>query len=295
MALIEFVREKVRSHGENAATLLGIPQEEVKDFLNSNGKLSKKSLNAFLKGAEIFLAPKTEELWTGRDVCFCLPWYKSVAPDTAFCLMAVWDKSMMRLEKRSDDAMIARSRNQLAKRFLRTEAKWSVWVDEDMVFPFGHAGMYITMTGMTHLAHQFASLNTITRLLSWNKTIVGGCYWDRKGGGRLIAGGDQALTTPIPYDTLYAARFCGTGILAVHRKVFEDIAAKFPETMSDNAIGNEAGFFTPINTDKRMMGEDEAFAWRAKEAGHPSYLDLGLICGHIGAVVHGMPLKGSRL
>lgn len=295
MATIEFIREKVRSQGENAAAILGATQEEVTDFLNSNGKLSKKGLSVFLKGAELFLVPKSEELWKGRDVHFCLPWYKHSCPWTTFCLMGVWDKTTMRLDMRPDDAMIARSRNQLAKRFLRSDAKWSVWIDDDMVFPFGHAGLYIQITGMKHLPHKFAGLNTIERLLSWNKTIVGGCYWDRKGSGKLIAGGDQSLTTPIPWDTLYPARFCGTGVLAVHRQVFEDIAKKFPETMSDTSLGNEAGFFTPINTPQRMLGEDEAFGWRAKEAGHPSYLDLGLICGHSGEVLHGMPINGSRI
>lgn len=293
MSHIEYIKEKLRSDDLKASEDLGFSLEEIQGFLT--GKQSKKNNEILLKCIDTYLTRPSANVWQGRDVCFCLPWYKSVMPDTAFCLMAVWDKTKMCLEKRSDDAMIARSRNQLAKRFLRTEAQWSIWIDEDMVFPFGNAGIYLTMTGMRHLPHKFAAINTVERLLSWGKSVVGGCYWDRKGQGKMIAGGSQPLTTPIPYDTLYPATFCGTGVLAVHRKVFLDIAEKFPETMSDNALGNEAGFFTPINTDKRMMGEDEAFGWRAKEAGHPSYLDLGLICGHIGAVVHGMPINGSRL
>lgn len=45
-----------------------------------------------------------------------------------------------------------------------------------------------------------------------------------------------------------------------------------------------------------MLGEDESFAKRATDAGHPTFLDLGLICGHVGyGNVHGIPAKGSKI
>lgn len=235
------------------------------------------------------------ELWKGRDVCLCLPWYKETYPDTVMCIMAMWDKTRMRLELRSGDSMITRSRNQLARRFLKTEATWSIWFDDDMVFPFGHAGIYATMTNMRNLPEKFLGLNTIDRLISWNKTIVGGCYWDRRGGGKLIAGGGFAILNPIPSDNLHPVDFVGTGCLAVHRQVFLDIANKFPETFSEDSLGNECGFFTNIQTPHRMLGEDESFAKRATDAGHPSYLDLGLICGHFGQNIHGIPAAGSKI
>lgn len=235
------------------------------------------------------------ELWKGRDVCLCLPWYKETYPDTVMCIMAMWDKSRMRLELRSGDSMITRSRNQLAKRFLKTDATWSIWFDDDMVFPFGHAGIYATMTNMRNVAEKYLALNTIERLISWDRTIVGGCYWDRRGSGKLIAGGGGPIMSPIPSDMLHAVSFVGTGCLAIKRQVFLDIAEKFPETMSPDSMGNECGFFTNIQTPQRMMGEDESFAKRATDAGHPSYLDLGLLCGHIGQNIHAMPEFGSKI
>jgi hypothetical protein len=101
---------------------------------------------------------------------------------------------------------------------------------------------------------------------------------------------------PIPHNSLQPIGFNGTGCLAIHRQVFLDIAAKFPETFSPQSLGNECGFFTNIQTPQRMLGEDESFAWRANEAGHPTFLDLGLLCGHIGTGnVHALPAQGSKI
>lgn len=203
----------------------------------------------------------------------------------------------MRIEMRSDDSMITRSRNHLAKRFLDSGCTWSIWFDADMVFPMGQsaAGFYMTITNMRNVDQKFLGFNTIDRLISHGKTIVGGCYWDRRGGGRLIAGGGPPILHPIPSDTLHPVDFVGTGCLAVHRQVFLDVAEKYPECYSKESLGNECGFFTNIQTPQRMLGEDESFARRANEAGHPSYLDLGLILGHVGENVHALPLHGSKI
>lgn len=236
--------------------------------------------------------------WDGRDVCLCLPVYQDVPQAHYFTMLCTVMKYRMalRMEFRGDDSMITRSRNHLAKRFLATGASWSIWFDSDMVFPVGHAGMYATMTNMKNVPDKFMALHTIERLISHGKTLVGGCYWDRRGGGKLIAGGGGPLMSPIPSDRLHPIGFVGTGCLAVHRQVFLDIAAKFPETLPLDGLGNECGFFTNIQDPQRMLGEDESFGKRANEAGHPTYLDLGLLCGHLGSGnVHGMPASGSKI
>lgn len=240
---------------------------------------------------------KKKAAWQGRDVCLCIPTYKPIPGETMFSFMALAMKYKMgmRLEHRGRDSMISRSRNHLAKRFLNSGASWSIWLDSDMVFPFGNAGAFVTLTNMRNLPENLAGCHTVERLISRGKTVVGGCYWDRNGSGKLIAGGGGALLTPIPSDRLHPIGFVGTGCLAVHRQVYLDIAAKFPETMSPDSMGNECGFFTPIQTAARMLGEDESFAKRATDSGHPSYLDLGLILGHIGETIHGIPAKGSKI
>lgn len=245
---------------------------------------------------EMDIIMRNVPIWEGKDVCLCLPIYKECHPRYMFCIMAMWDKEKMRLEMRDNDSMIARSRNQIAKRFLDTGCTWSVWFDDDMIFPFGNAGIYYTFLGQpNHVPHEFLNVHTINRLISWNKTVVGGCYWDRRGSGRMIAGGSQPILSPIPSNTLAPVKFVGTGCLAVHRQVYLDVLEKFPDILSDQNLGNESGFFTPIQGKDRMWGEDESFAWRATEAGHPSYLDLGIICGHYGTVPQSLPKSGSKL
>lgn len=238
-----------------------------------------------------------KKAWEGRDVCLCLPVLKEIPQAhyfTMLCTIARY-RMALRIEFRGDDSDITRSRNHLAKRFLDTGASWSIWFDSDMVFPMGHAGYYMNMTNMRNVPEKFLGLHTIERLISHKRTVVGGCYWDRRGGGKLIAGGGNILS-PIPSDTLNAVNFVGTGCLAVHRQVFLDIASKFPETLSPNSMGNECGFFTQIQTPQRMLGEDESLAKRATDAGHPTYLDLGLLCGHIGSGnIHAIPIGGSKL
>lgn len=239
---------------------------------------------------------KKKAKWEGRDVCICIPIYKPIPYETYFThmAMAMKYKQGMMLEARGRDSMIARSRNHLAKRFYNSGATWSIWFDSDMAFPMGHAGIYSTLTGMKNLPENLASLNTIERLISHGKTMMGGCYWDRNGSGKLIAGG-MPIMAPIPSDRIIPMGFVGTGCLAVHRQVYVDILAKFPEVLSADSLGNESGFFTPIQTPQRMLGEDESFAKRATDSGHPTYLDLGLICGHVGEAIHGIPPGGSKI
>lgn len=235
--------------------------------------------------------------WKGRDICLCLPTYKPIEGEVFFnflALVALYRQGI-RIEHRHGDSMIARSRNHLAKRFMATDATWSVWLDSDMIFPMGSANWYNNVTN-SNIPERFASIKLLERITGYkDRTIIGGCYWDRLGRGRLIAAGDVPVLAPIPSDTLQAVNFGGTGCLAVHRKVFEDVAAKFPETLQETSKGNECGFFTPIQTEHRMMGEDEAFQWRAVQAGHSVFLDLGIICGHFGSVIHGMPKTGSKI
>lgn len=303
MDILQVLKDKVTELGvDEVCKQLDTPKHILNQFVSGKRAPALGNCQKIIDlwGSEAvaanFVRPEeeTEPLWQGRDVCLCLPWYKETYPNTVLCLMAMWDKATMRLELRSDDSMITRSRNQLAKRFLDTGATWSIWFDDDMVFPFGNANVYMTITNMRHLPPQFLGMHTINRLVSHGKTIVGGCYWDRRGGGKLIAGGGNIMR-PIPHNSIVPVGFVGTGCLAVHRQVFLDIAEKFPETFSKDSLGNECGFFTNIQTPQRMLGEDESFALRANQAGHQSFLDLGLVCGHIGMNIHGIPAGGSKI
>jgi hypothetical protein len=42
-----------------------------------------------------------------------------------------------------------------------------------------------------------------------------------------------------------------------------------------------------LRTAHLMQGEDQTFGIRAGKVGHQSYVDMGLICGHLGTCVYG--------
>jgi hypothetical protein len=135
-----------------------------------------------------------------------------------------------------------------------------------------------------------------------------------------------------PYDKIQETRWVGTGCLLTHRSVFEDIEKKFPaiartgkhgghwftsteaslfdqvsrirEALADGPVTAEKGFKALAGLDSAIalaksenslgVGEDVSFCLRAKAAGHTPYVDLGLICGHLGHCVYGPKNTGNK-
>jgi hypothetical protein len=122
-----------------------------------------------------------------------------------------------------------------------------------------------------------------------------------------------------PHDICKPTRWVGTGCLLAHRTVFEDIEKRFPRLArnpnqgfggfysgeaslrdaAEKIAGNLQGNLTPEGALKAVTdlkqalslsaaenpfgcGEDVALGLRAAAAGHVSYVDMGLRCGHIG-------------
>ena len=260
--------------------------------------------------------------WTGKNVAVLLPWYKTVNPITALGIMAMIDRSKMGVIMAHGDAMISHARDSLAQQFLdSTQAEWALMIDDDMVLPFGNAYAFNAFTNFGFPA-EFAGMHTINRLLSHGKTLVGGLYFGRQPGGLpMYAEGvshpDEAeAARRAPVDTIKPTRWIATGCLLIHRQVFLDIDAKYPEL--------KRRFFSPsepdlmVATRKAMellaqdppavteaqallveglalaksnspvgLGEDVTFSVRVAAVGHQPHVDMGLVCGHAGQRIYG--------
>lgn len=128
-----------------------------------------------------------------------------------------------------------------------------------------------------------------------------------------------------PYNLVKPTKWVGTGCMLIHRAVFEDIEKRFPRIQrGPNRLGGQ--WFTssevslvdqldrikdalsgPLNGDKAYKaltmveaacanaryenclgcGEDVSFCLRALASGHQPYIDMGLVCGHLGHCVYG--------
>jgi hypothetical protein len=271
-----------------------------------------------------------------KKVMLTMPWMKQTNPMTAFCLMSLVDRRRTALLLNFGDAFVAHARNSCADILLSSKYDWMLTVDDDMLIPFGNAGWFNAHSGLA-LPEKFAGLHAMDRLLSHNKTLVGGLYFGRhKYGPPLYSEGinnpqEMDYARKAPYDRIKPTNWVATGCLLIHRSVFEDIEKKFPrlgrnpgrkggnwfsssehtamdvidkarKILESNFTGEgafsayealEKGSAEARATASLGTGEDVIFCMRARAAGHQPYIDMGLVCGHIGHAVYG-PRNTSR-
>lgn len=259
-----------------------------------------------------------------QKVLLILPSYKSVSPLTTVCIAHLSDRRRVGLMANWDDAFVAHTRNNCAREALKTPFQWFLWMDDDMVVPCGHSQWFKAHCGWPKFPDTFAGFNAIDRLLSHQKTIVGGLYFGRRpGAGPVYAEGmsikseaDYARTGP--HDLIKPTNWVGFGCTLTHRSVFESIVEKYPAlnghwfTSSEHKLMNDLESTInmlgdgPMDGDKALralqmlqtahshatrvsnlgVGEDVIFCRRAREAGHQVFVDMGLVCGHVGHRVY---------
>jgi hypothetical protein len=141
-----------------------------------------------------------------------------------------------------------------------------------------------------------------------------------------LGGQEAAYARKAPHDLVKPTRWVGTGCMLVHRSVFEAIETKFPR-LARGANKRGGHWFTsteaslmeritslrdqlqdgPLDGSKAYaamagledlvararaenalgVGEDVSFCMRAAAAGHQPYVDMGLVCGHLGHCCYG--------
>lgn len=227
--------------------------------------------------------PSYRAEFSGRDIMVAYPCYKTTNPVTAFAMIAMaldFGRDKIRFDMSIGDAMVYHSRNKLAEKFLQTDAKYLLMMDDDIIPCIGRpAWMRATVHSAQNVADLPLQRHIIHRLLNSNKTLIGGAYFGRQEGARLMCS-DQGLVSAARdyHDIIAPVDWIGTGCLLIHRSVFEDIQKTFPELKTNNPE-NPFDYFLPM---QGHVGEDISFCHRAKKAGHQPHIDLGTPVFHVG-------------
>jgi hypothetical protein len=222
--------------------------------------------------------------FAGRDIFIGFPCYKTTNPVTAFALIAMaldFGRDKIRFDMAIGDSKIEHARNRLAHKFLETDAKWMMMIDDDIIPCIGRPEWSrYWVQNVRGLADLPLQRHVLHRLIGAGKTLVGASYFGRQEGGALMAS-DQSLAprARVYEDKVVEVDWVATGCILIHRKVFEDIRAKFGDELKIDVPDYDYDYFRPFDS---AHGEDVSFCKRAKQAGHQPHLDLGLPVSHLG-------------
>ena len=190
--------------------------------------------------------------FAGRDIFVGFPCYKTTNPVTAFSMIAMaldFGKDKIRFDMSIGNAMIYHSRNKIAHKFLETDAKWLLMMDDDIIPCIGRPNwMRSTVPSTKNVPDAPLQRHVLQRLIGANKTLIGGAYFGRQEGGPLMCSDRSLEPKARAYqDEIAPVDWVATGCMLVHRKVFDDIKEKYPELNSPIANG-EFDYFHPINS-----------------------------------------------
>lgn len=266
---------------------VAVKKEEVVEEPKKRGRKPKQEVEEFenpvIESRNGDGMPSYRCEFAGRDIFVGFPCYKTTNPVTAFAMIAMaldFGKDKIRFDMSIGDAMIYHSRNKIAHKFLETDAKWLLMIDDDIIPCIGRPNwMRSTVTSTRNVPDAPLQRHVLQRLIGANKTLIGGAYFGRQEGAPLMCSDRSLEAKARAYqDEVAPVDWVATGCMLVHRKVFDDIKEKYPELNSPIANG-EFDYFHPINS---VTGEDVSFCKRAKAAGHQPHIDLGLPVFHVG-------------
>ena len=290
--LTEKVLSKIEALGPaEAARYFGVTSQCIYNWKRGKGSPSIEAIEKVMD-EEAKHKPHEVVHWAGRKVMILLPVYRNVSIETHFSLFANYakygpDKMGILIEKRT---LIHESRNILVDKFLKSDAEWCIFIDDDMILPFGNEALF-AQRYHTNMPSQFSGVTAFNRIMSHgvDKPIVGALYYGRhdRGKAQCADGFASEVYNAELHDYrelggLRPVKWTGTGMMRIHRSVFEKIKAaaekQWPHIIPQGE-GKPIGYFTP---DIVGQGEDVAFCLRADALGIPVVVDTGLICLHTG-------------
>lgn len=218
--------------------------------------------------------------WT-RNVMMLVPMAGNIPPAAHFAFMAQMRRQPWLGYHQEKDTLIQCARNRCVKAFLDSEAQWAWFVDADTIPPFGMPGYFYRELGISdkRIPPDYLKFNALERLLSRKKKFIGGTYIHRRVDGRVVHPVSEAVNTRWlnsgPSNEVIEVPWLATGCALIHRTVFTDIMARYPERTGPQ-------FYDFFGHDAGKMGEDAAFGQLAGTVGHKAYLDLSVPCAHLG-------------
>ena len=259
---------------ENEPVLSGVTLAEAEESFN----------NPIIESRNPDGLPSYRCEFAGRDIFVAWPWYKTTNPVTAMTQVAYaldFGRDKIRFDMSIGDSKIEHARNRLAHKFLETDAKWMLMIDDDIIPSIGRpAWMRYWVRAARDLQEVQLQRHGVHRLVGANKTLVGGAYFGRQEGGALMCSDHSLFTRAKQYDdAVVPVDWIGTGFILIHRKVFQDIRSHYGNSLKIDVPDYDYDYFRPFDS---VGGEDVAFCKRAKEAGHQPHLDIGIPIFHVG-------------
>lgn len=191
--------------------------------------------------------PKSVTIFDKKIFCSLIS-MKQTHPPTSFCFAQLLDKRRTSSTLCFGDSYVAHSRNSIADAFLRTDCDYLFTLDDDMLVPFGNAAWFRAYSDWDWIPDEFAGLNTLDRLVSHKKSVVGALYFGRyRYGPPVFSEGAQIdmakETRKAPADKILKTNWVGTGAILIHRNVFIDIEKRFPR-LARGTDGRGGQWFT---------------------------------------------------
>lgn len=281
-----------------AATLFGTSVSTIYNWRKGNGNPSSYACQIVLDelGENKLFTSDDKKAELGK-VQLLQPIYRSINGKTHFTLFANYRQygaeriGMIPIF----NTLICEARSMLAEQALKTGSEWFLFVDDDIILPFGSPG------GLRYFGAKIPDPNSsyyaIDRIMSRPKEyrILSGLYYSKneKHNGVFATCVNSQVET-IRYQRHYETggdlgivetAWTGFGFTRVHRSVFEEMKAniKVMPEIKPFSENRHHGFFNQYGSD---FSEDASFCLRAGKIGIKSYVDSGLLLGHVGDFVY---------
>ena len=204
--------------------------------------------------------------FAGQDIFVGFLSYKATNPVTALILTALaldFGRDKIRFDLELGDKRNYDGRNKLVNKFLQTDARWMLMIDDDIIPSIGRPSfLKYWVSAARNVLDIPLQRHIIHKLVGNNKTIVGTAYFNGHENSELVCSDKSLAIRARQYeDAIVKVDWIGAGSMLVHRKVFEDIQK------------TGSSFFD---------ADDSSFFSRAKRAGHETFIDLSIPTFHVG-------------